>query len=239
MRLQAALNGSRMPRDHPAVPVTPEALARDAAAVQRAGAQSLHFHPRDGQGRESLEPADVGAAIEAVRERVPGMPLGVSTGAWIRPGGPARLMPIRRWQVLPDYVSVNVHEPEAENVIALMQARGVGVEAGIWTRAAAQRFVATRLPRYCLRALVEMTSDDPAEATAEAEAVLGILRDAGVTLPVLLHGQGGSVWTMVEMAAGRGLATRVGFEDGHRLPEGALAASNAAMVAAAARIYRR
>ena len=38
------------------------------------------------------------------------------------------------------------------------------------------------------------------------------------------------------MAAECGYATRVGFEDGHDLPGGALAANNAALVAAAARI---
>ena len=55
-------------------------------------------------------------------------------------------------------------------------------------------------------------------------------------LPILLHGEGAGVWPMVEMAAREGLATRVGLEDGHELPGGAVAASNAALVAAAARI---
>ena len=41
---------------------------------------------------------------------------------------------------------------------------------------------------------------------------------------------------MVRMAAERGLATRVGLEDGHDLPGGAVAANNAALVAEAARI---
>jgi uncharacterized protein (DUF849 family) len=236
MRLQACLNGGKGVRDHPAVPLTPEALARDAKAVRRAGAESLHFHPRDARGRESLAAADLAAALRAVREAVPGMPVGVSTGAWIPPGGTARLSPMRGWTVLPDYVSVNVHEPEADTIVALMQARGIGVEAGIWNRAAAARFVSSRMPRYSLRVLVEMTSGDPEAATCEAEAVLEILRKAGVTARVLLHGKGGSVWPMVQMAADRGYATRVGFEDGHGLPGGALAANNAALVAAAARI---
>ena len=143
---------------------------------------------------------------------------------------------MRTWTVLPDYVSVNIHEPEAEAIIALMQARGIGVEAGLWTRAAAARFVASRLPRYSLRVLVEMTSEDPAVADAEAEAVLDTLRGAGITVPILLHGEGGSVWPMVQMALARDLATRVGLEDGYDLPGGALAASNAALVAAAARV---
>jgi uncharacterized protein (DUF849 family) len=235
MRLQACLNGGRTPRDHPAVPVTPAALARDAAAVRRAGAECLHLHPRDASGRESLAPADVGAALAAVRAAVPGMPVGISTGAWIAPGGAGRLAAMRAWTVQPDYVSVNLHEPDAEDVVALMRARGVGVEAGLWSVADARRFAATRLPRYSLRVLVEMTADDPAAAAVEAEAVLSALAETP-PLPILLHGHGGSVWPMVEMAAARGLATRVGLEDGWDLPGGALAAGNAALVAAAARI---
>lgn len=236
MRLQACLNGARTPRDHPGVPVTPEALARDAAACRRAGADSLHLHPRDAAGRETLAAADVAAALAAVRAAVPGMPVGISTGAWIPPGGTARLAPMRGWTALPDFVSVNVHEPEAEAIVALMQARGIGVEAGLASAAAAARFVSGRMPRYSLRVLVEMPHPDPEAAAVEARAILALLARTGVRLPVLLHGEGGTVWPMVEMAARHGFAARVGFEDGHDLPGGALAASNAALVAAAARI---
>lgn len=236
MRLQACLNGGRSRRDHPAVPLTPQALARDAAATVRAGAECLHLHPRDAQGRESLAPADVAAALAAVRTAVPGIAVGISTGAWIAPGGRARLAPMRAWKVLPDYVSVNLHEPEADAIIALMQARGVGIEAGIWNRASATRFVSGRLPRYSLRALVEMTTVQAGVAAEEAAAILDILANGGVRLPVLLHGEGPTVWPMIEMAAARGLATRAGLEDGTDLPGGVVAANNAALVAAAARI---
>ena len=142
------------------------------------------------------------------------MPTGISTGAWIAPGRGA-LAAMRGWQVLPDYVSVNLHEDDAED--------GGRADAGARHRRRGrpvdprrrQRFAGSRLPRYSLRALVEMTSEDPEAAEAEAEAVLATLRGAGVTLPLLLHGEGGSVWPMVRMAASLGLATRVGFEDGH------------------------
>ena len=216
MRLQACLNGAKTP-----APPSGGAADRGRARPRRRGGpprrapRSLHIHPRDAQGRESLAAADVAAALTAVREAAPGMPVGISTGGWIAPGGPARLAPMRTWTVLPDYVSVNIHEPEAESIVALMQARGIGVEAGIWTRAAAARFVASRTPRYSLRILVEMTAEDPEAAAAEAEAVLRMLDDAGIAVPILLHGEGGSVWPMVRMAAERGLATRVGLEDGH------------------------
>lgn len=236
MRLQACLNGGHPARFHPGLPVTPQALARDAVAVRDVGAESLHFHPRNALGRESLAAQDVAAAIEAVRAAAPGLPLGISTGGWIPPGGTARLVTIRAWTVLPDYVSVNMHEPEAEAIVGLMQARGVGIEAGIWTEAAARRFVSGRLPRYSMRVLVEMTADDAQTATEEAEAILEVLAAAGVTLPILLHGDGAIAWPMVRLAAELGLGTRVGLEDTKELPGGALAASNAALVAAAARI---
>lgn len=236
MRLQACLNGGHSARYHPAVPLTPQALARDAVAVREAGAESVHFHPRNALGRESLAERDVAAAIEAVRAAAPGLPVGISTGGWIAPGGTARLVPMRSWTVLPDFVSVNVHEPEAEAIVGLMQARGVGIEAGVWTEAAARRFVASRMPRYSLRVLVEMTADDVQTATDEAEAILDVLSVAGVKLPILLHGDDGCTWPMVQLAADRGLATRVGLEDSRELPGGAIAANNAAMVAAAARI---
>lgn len=236
MRLQACLNGGRMARHHPGVPMTPQALARDAAAVREVGAESLHFHPRNALGRESLASGDVAAAIEAVRKAVPGMPLGISTGGWIPPGGTARLVAMRAWTVLPDFVSVNMHEPEAEAIVGLMQARGVGIEAGIWTEAAARRYVAGRMPRYSRRVLVEMSAEDVGTAVEEANAILDVLIASGVKPPVLLHGEGAAAWPILELAAERGLATRMGLEDSRELPGGAVAASNAALVAAAARI---
>ncbi|MFO1209818.1 MAG: 3-keto-5-aminohexanoate cleavage protein [Amaricoccus sp.] len=236
MRLQACLNGGRTRRDHPAVPLTPAALARDARAVRAAGAESLHFHPRDAAGRESLAAADVAAALEAVRAAVPGMPVGIGTGGWIAPRGPGRMAALRGWTSLPDFVSVNLHEPDADDVIALMRARGIAVEAGLRDAAAARRFVGSRYPRYSLRALVEPSAGSSAEAERAAAEVLAVLEHAGVRLPLLLHGTGDSVWTMVGMAAARGFATRVGLEDGWELPGGAVAAGNAALVAAAARI---
>ena len=48
-------NGARSRAEHPAVPLTAEELARDAAACVAAGAGALHFHPRDGDGKQTLE----------------------------------------------------------------------------------------------------------------------------------------------------------------------------------------
>lgn len=229
--LQACLNGNHRPGSVPGLPVTPEELARDAVAVRAAGADELHLHPRGADGAESLAPRDIARTLAAVRAAVPGMPVGVSTGDWIAPGGRVRQAQLRAWEVLPDYVSVNLAEPDADEVIALMLANGVGVEAGLASRADARRFLARPEAGRALRVLIEM-GPDPARAAAEAEAILAALA-RGPGLPVLLHGERASLWPMLDMAARLGLDTRVGLEDGRLLPDGRPASGNAEMVRAA------
>lgn len=69
--LMVAPNGARRTKaDHPALPMTPQELAADAAACLEAGAAALHLHARDAEGAHSLRPDDLSAAIDAVRARV-------------------------------------------------------------------------------------------------------------------------------------------------------------------------
>ncbi len=63
MVLQACLNGDR----ETGVPRTPEELAADARACVAAGAVSLHVHPRDQDGHETLDPVHIAAAVRAMR----------------------------------------------------------------------------------------------------------------------------------------------------------------------------
>lgn len=84
--IKACLNGDRTGEDHQGVPITPDELGRDAAAAVAAGADALHIHPRGASGLETLEYADVQAAVTAVRRNCPGVPVGVSTREAARPG---------------------------------------------------------------------------------------------------------------------------------------------------------
>lgn len=71
VHISVAPNGARLTQaDHPALPLTPAALAEEAAACFEAGASFLHLHARDEAGRHSLEPAPMRAVLEAVAERV-------------------------------------------------------------------------------------------------------------------------------------------------------------------------
>ena len=83
MPIKACLNRDRKAEEHPALPLFPGKLARDARFVVVAGAGALHLHPRRSDGSETLEAGDVGAVMGAVHAACPNIPVGVSTGAWI------------------------------------------------------------------------------------------------------------------------------------------------------------
>lgn len=54
--ISAALTGTSTTREQaPAVPITPDEIAREAAAVVRAGASVLHIHVRDEAGRPTMD----------------------------------------------------------------------------------------------------------------------------------------------------------------------------------------
>jgi len=230
--LQACLNGGWKKDNHIAVPLTVAELVRDAASVRAAGADDLHIHIRASDGSETLEPDALRQTLEAIRAVVPDMPIGVGTGAWIAPGGQARQDDIRGWTVKPDYASVNLNEEDAPEVMEILTGMGVGIEAGLWSTDDARRFVDEIDFDTCLRVLVEIPDVDGVEAMNEAAAVISMLQEAGCALPILLHGQGKSVWPCVAMARERGLSTRIGFEDTFLLPDGSLSPDNAALVEA-------
>ncbi|SBT53489.1 3-keto-5-aminohexanoate cleavage protein [Micromonospora auratinigra] len=227
--LKACLNGGRRRAEHAGVPITAAELAADAVRCAAAGVAAVHVHPRDETGDESLAPAVIAEAVTAIRAARPGLPVGVSTGAWIVPDPAARVVAVRSWTTLPDFASVNVHEPGAAAVAAALHERGVMVEAGIWTEAAVDAWRRWSVPVG--RILVECMAEAPVTALADADAILAALpADAP---PVLLHGEGPAAWPVLGAAVRRGLATRVGLEDTLVLPDGSAAPGNAALVTAA------
>jgi uncharacterized protein (DUF849 family) len=227
--LKACLNGGRGRDEHPGVPVTPAELAADAARCADLGVAAVHVHPRDASGVESMAPAVIADAVTAVRAARPGLPVGVSTGAWIEPDLDRRLAAIGSWTVLPDFASVNAHEEGAERVAAALHERGIGVEAGLWTPDAVRGYLDWRVP--CLRVLLECMARDPDEAVDNAHRMLALLPRQRP--PVLLHAEGPAVWVVLREAVRLGLDTRVGLEDTRMMPDGAMAAGNAALVEAA------
>ena len=231
--LQACLNGFRGRDFNHAVPLTPQELARDAAACRAAGANEFHIHPRNAEGVESFAAEDIAAALHAVRASVPGVPVGISTREGIVADVVARERAFRAWHVLPDYVSVNLSEADAPEVISLMLKRGIGVEAGLATVADAERYVALPEVAACLRVLIEIDEQKSAEAIGVAHDIIAVLDHAGGLLPRQLHGYDVCKWSLHAEALRLGLDQRIGLEDGKLLPDGRIAESNAELIAAA------
>ena len=240
MLLKACLNGARLPAEHPALPVTPDELAAEAVRVVAAGAGAIHLHPKDEAGSDSLGPEAVAAALTAVRAVAGGTPQGVTTGAWSIPDPDERVQAIRAWTVLPDFASVNWHEPGAEQVAGALVSLGVGIEAGLWHGESVADWLTSPYRDRCLRALIELPDGlDGTETVARAELLLAQVRTADVQLPVLLHGEGSSCWPALRHAGRQGLDARIGLEDVLHLPDGSLAPDNAALVRAARSLLSR
>lgn len=228
--LKACLNGSRRRTDHPACPITPDELARDGAATSAAGAGALHVHPRDDRGHETLAPPFVAAAVDALRDHV-AVPIGVTTGAWFLPDADDRVDAVERWTVLPDFASVNFHEPGAARVAAALLDRGVDVEAGLWNPQAAAALVDSGCALRCIRILLEPPEQDVDAALATVAEIERWLEGIGV--PRLLHGLEATAWPLLDHAATHGYDTRIGLEDTLAGPDGDIARDNAELVALA------
>src|SRR6478672_5530095 len=149
--VKACINGARTPDAHPNLPVSPEQLAAAALGAHQAGAKAVHMHPKNADGVDSLLPQHVDAAVSAVRQAAPGLPLGVTTGFWALPDAAQRLSAVREWSVLPDFTSLNWHEPGSPELAELLLSRGLGVEVGIFHAEAAASWAESDIARHCMR----------------------------------------------------------------------------------------
>lgn len=220
--IKACLNGDRTRADHPGVPLTPDDLGCAAAAAVAAGADALHIHPRGANGLETLEYADVHAALAAVRRNCPDVPVGVSTREGIVPDLEERLRLLATWEQA-DFASVNFHEEGAERVADLLLAKGISVEAGLFTPDAARKYLAWGGP--VVRVLVEAIpgiSPGP-DGISAARAVLDLLPPDGA----LVHGENEWAWPVLRWAQSHGYDVRAGLEDMLTGAEGQPVQSNA------------
>jgi uncharacterized protein (DUF849 family) len=234
--LQVCLNGARTS----GVPTTPAEYAMEVVGCVTRGATAFHVHPRDENGRETLAAEPVAAAVGAIRAASQGLPVGVTTREPIEPELYRRLHSIGGWTVLPDFASVNVHEPGAEEVARVLHEFGIGVEAGIWTASAALAWTSWTVPT--MRILLECMEESPEDALANAREMLDVVQRSGPPTalpPILLHGEGPATWPVLREAVRRRLDTRIGLEDTLELVDGSRAADNAALVAEAVALGAR
>lgn len=189
------------------------------------------MHPRESR-KESMGPSAVERTVTAIREAAPGIPVGVITGERVLPSVRDRVLAIERWEVLPDFASVNWHDDGATDVAAALLDRGIAVEAGLHSLRAARAFTSSPLQEECMRVLVRLHEQAPLELADE------ILDELNGEFPVLLHGEGDNCWPTLQYALDRGLDIRIGLEDTLELPDGSPAPDNATLVAAAVALQK-
>jgi uncharacterized protein (DUF849 family) len=226
--LQCCPNGTRPDGVSPALPNSPEALARDAGAVAALGVRSLHVHPRDRNGRESLETPVIGTTVATIRAAAPYIEIGVPLARWVEPNAFRRTELVQEWARLPrharpDVVAVNVHERGWETVCEAVASVGLGIELGVWTTGDAVQLRLAGVPPNTVRVTAEVTVTDPDSAVAEAVRLLRALRP--MSAPILLHGEEGGAWPVLDYARRQGFDTRIGFEDTLTGPDGVWSAT--------------
>jgi uncharacterized protein (DUF849 family) len=241
-----APNGARKSQqDHPALPITPEEIAREAAACAEAGAAMLHLHVRDAQGRHSLDVEAYRAAIAAVRRAVGQRMILQATTEAVGVYAPAQQMAMVR-ELRPEAVSLALRE--------LVPGADAQAEAAPFFEWLARTEILTQFILYSAEDLERLDALAAAGVLPDGRKsvlfVLGRYTPGQVSEPTDLlpflaaNGQGHS-WSVCAFgakeiacattAAALGGHVRVGFENNFMLPDGTMAESNAALVAAAAR----
>ncbi|MEN0022201.1 MAG: 3-keto-5-aminohexanoate cleavage protein [Microbacterium sp.] len=233
MLVQACLNGARELAQHPRLTADATLAAADAARAVAAGARDIHVHPKDAAGHDSVAPDHVAEWVRALRAACPGIPIGVTTGAWTEPDVERRLAAIEAWTELPDHASVNWHEAGADEVAVALRRRGVRVEAGIWDGTGFEAWRDSPVRGECLRVLIELPDEAADVVRTHAEGLIAHVRAEDAEVPILLHGEESSAWPALALAVELGLDTRIGLEDTLVLPDGRSAFDNAALVRAA------
>jgi uncharacterized protein (DUF849 family) len=234
--LEVALNGHRTRAEHPAVPRTPGEIAREARASVEAGGEVLHVHAYDDE-RESLAAEPCAAMLRAVRSACPGIPVSLTTAAYIAcDDTDRRLSLISSWTELPELVTANQGEEGIVELCEHLLARGVGIEAGLLALADAEAFVAAGIAERCTRVLIEPLDEDADAAVAHAAAMEHVLAEAGIALEQVHHGDLVASWAVSERGARGGHGIRTGLEDTTLMPDGTLAPDNAALVREAKRL---
>lgn len=242
--IAVAPNGARRTKaDHPRLPMTASEIARDAAEALEAGAAMIHLHVRDTNGAHTLDADLYREAVAAVKETV-----GDRLVIQITTEAVGRYTPQEQIAVIdaltPESVSIALREilPEGQDareaaaLFERMEKAGTLYQIIIYEAAEL-----ARLDQLAARGILP-------EGPLAVLAVAGRYTDRGATPEELDAYIAANIsrhqWMMCAFgpqetqfmirAAHAGGNARVGFENNLWLPDGSIAPSNAAIVAATA-----
>lgn len=224
--------------DHPALPLTPEQIATDAAACQVAGADAIHLHVRDGQGRHTLDAGLYREALNEVALRAPGLLVQVSTEAGGRFDVAAQLDCVTRLR--PEWASVSVREmaraPDlAERLYGFADEIGCRVQHILYDAedvALLIQWQAAGIVRGGLTEVIHVIGGYGSDAPSDPAEVSDRLALICTDRRQMVCAFGPQEHACLLVAAKAGADLRVGFENSLTAPDGRPWSSNAASVAA-------
>lgn len=242
--IMLAPNGARLGKaDHPALPVTVAETVAAALAACEAGAQALHAHVRDAEGRHVLDAGLYRELIAEMSRAVPAMPVQITTEAVGRYTPNEQQRVVR--DVMPEGVSVALREMwplagpdrQAAGFYAWANETGIAVQHILYAPQDVSRLLALAaagdVPGPLQMLFVLGRYATPSEG--RPEDLQGFL-DAAAEMPE------GSEWAVCAFgrpeqacllaAARRGGRMRIGFENNLLRPDGSTARDNAEQVMA-------
>ncbi|CUH68043.1 3-keto-5-aminohexanoate cleavage enzyme [Thalassovita gelatinovora] len=238
-----APNGARRSKaDHPALPITDDEVVATARACQAAGADGIHLHIRDAQGRHLIDAARYRALLDRLQVDVPGMYLQVTSESAGRYEAADQRAMMRVLQ--PRHVSVALREmvrlpsdwPAARDFYHWAAGAGVEIQHILYSPDEVRSFVIAietgRIPgRHHLVQLVQGTYADDARGAFDLQDYLTHLDPGcGHSFDWMLCAFGDSETASLVAAARQGGKARVGFENSFQNADGSKAVDNAARV---------
>ncbi|MEW6624743.1 MAG: 3-keto-5-aminohexanoate cleavage protein [Bacillota bacterium] len=245
--ITAAINGAEVTKEQqPYLPITPEEIAREAAACREAGVSIIHLHVRDAQGKPTQDKEHFRAAIEAIKASAPDVIIQTSTGGAVGMKPEERLQPV---SLAPEMATLTTgtvnfgddvfYNPprDVEKFAAYMKEMGVKPEIEVFDVGMINNAL-----MLVKKGLLNMP--------LHFDLVMGVPGAIPATPKNLLHLveqlPEGSTWTVAgigraqlplgTMAIVLGGHVRVGFEDNIYYTKGVLAKSNGELAARIARV---
>ncbi|MFS4580920.1 3-keto-5-aminohexanoate cleavage protein [Phaeobacter sp. C3_T13_0] len=237
--LMVAPNGARRQQaQYRGLPLHTQEIAESAAACQRAGADALHLHVRDAEGKHSLDAGRYREAMVAVAESAPGMAIQITTesaGIFSVADQLACLEELR-----PAAASISVRElardPElAARAYAICAEAGTDVQHILYDLTCVEALRASyaegRIPAPMRLAIFVLGRYDPPRlaSPAELQPFLVAAEDLDLDWGLCAFGRREHACLMAGLEAGGQL--RIGFENNTQAPDGTEYADNAASVA--------
>lgn len=244
--LMVAPNGARKQKsDHPSVPLTIPEISQTALDCYDAGADCLHLHVRFADGTHSLDPVLYKEAMQAVTDRVPSMPIQITTES-------AGIFDVQTQfkclqSVVPNAASISVREIARDATLApkiygFCDEANTAVQHILYNpndiALLKEWYTSGTVPKHMNSVIFVLGQYQPMilAQPQDLQAFLDASNDMNLDWAICAFGQNELACAAEALKQGGNI--RIGFENNILLPDGSPAKDNAQTVALAATIIK-